>query len=132
MLTIAVDPNPLTKSSSATANSNKEWHTNSYLVLGWTCNYSNNETQREQSPSSFCLSPWVQRAELMNTRNTITCGKIKLSLDTHFGDQRDLIALIVDLRRIKQLSFNNIRFKTLGLLCKNAWRTKNNLCVIVL
>ncbi|KAJ8954581.1 hypothetical protein NQ318_003112 [Aromia moschata] len=42
-------------------------------------------------------------AELINSRNPETWDEIKLLLESHFGDSRDLTALIQDLQRMRQL-----------------------------
>lgn len=41
-------------------------------------------------------------AEIINSRNPSTWEEIKVLLETHFGDSRDLTALIQDLQRISQ------------------------------
>ncbi|KAJ8967814.1 hypothetical protein NQ317_004049 [Molorchus minor] len=43
-------------------------------------------------------------AELINSRNPSTWEEIKILLETHFGDSRDLTSLIQDLQRISQQS----------------------------
>lgn len=42
-------------------------------------------------------------SELVNSRNPSSWDEIKTLLETHFGDSRDLSALIQDLQRMKQL-----------------------------
>ena len=46
-------------------------------------------------------------AELVNSRNPATWPEIKNLLEAHFGDSRDLTALIQDLQRIYQLQNEN-------------------------
>ncbi|KAJ8952183.1 hypothetical protein NQ318_022633 [Aromia moschata] len=47
--------------------------------------------------------PEGRAAELINSRNPETWNEIKLLLESHFGDSRDLTALIQDLQRMRQL-----------------------------
>uniref|UniRef100_V5FZK3 Retrotransposon gag domain-containing protein n=1 Tax=Anoplophora glabripennis TaxID=217634 RepID=V5FZK3_ANOGL len=42
-------------------------------------------------------------AEIVNSRNPTTWDEIKILLESHFGDSRDLTSLIQDLQRIRQL-----------------------------